>query len=67
MKVRMARHILKLKSLNKSNNKSNNNNQKITLTCVFTPVYLEVPTRINRQPPIYTHVLFQKFFYMLGI
>lgn len=37
------------------------------LTCVFTPMHSEVPMWINRQPPIYICVVFQKFFYKLAI
>lgn len=64
MKVRTAHHILKLLSLGKSNNNCNNND-RITLT--FRPMHSEVPMWINMQPPIYTCVVFQKFFYKLAI
>lgn len=62
----MARHILKLWSLSKSNNNSNNNNG-ITLTCIFMPVHSEDPVWTNRQPLIYTRAVFQKFFYKLNL
>lgn len=36
MKVRMARHIVKLQSLSKSNNDSNNNNEITLNLCLYT-------------------------------
>lgn len=52
MDVKMARHILKLRSLNTFHNNSKNNN-KITLTCVLTTIYLEDP--VNKQAACNLH------------
>lgn len=46
MNVRMASHILKLRSLSKSNNNYKTN--KISLTCVFTAIY-SYSAYVNKQ------------------
>lgn len=53
MNVKMARHILKLSSLNIFHNNSENNN-KITLTCVLTTIYLEDPVNKQAASNLYT-------------
>jgi hypothetical protein len=57
IKVKMVCHILKLRSLNKSNNNSNKNNSNNKITLLRLYCYIFVGTYVNKQviPNLYAY------------